>query len=132
MAHLVSWLLETLEAWRRTRALRDDMCSPGPAEFEHIMQDLGMRSNHLQQLGAGHLIPEELIALRLKARGLDVEYLQQARAAIYHDLQYTCSNCRSWYRCERDLARGDAETGMRDYCLSAQTIKSLLVADYFN
>src|SRR5262249_30609235 len=105
-----SWLFETLQIWRKTHALRDEMGSLARAKYEPIL------SNEVdQQLGypgANVLLPR-----RLHAMGLNPQILQQAKPALYRDLQDICSKCRSWCRCERDLARGDRESGVRDYCL---------------
>jgi hypothetical protein len=38
-----------------------------------------------------------------------------------------CATCKSSRQCARDLARGDAQTGMETYCLNAPTVDSLIV-----
>jgi len=122
-----NWIVQTLQIYRRTHALRDEMRSLAPGELEHIMRDLGMGPGDVDQLMAGHPGPTRLLPRRLQAMGLDSEYLQYAEPPLYRDLQATCSKCRSWCRCERDLARGDPEAGLRDYCLNAHTIDALVV-----
>jgi hypothetical protein len=38
------------------------------------------------------------------------------------------ATCKWARRCERDLARGDAQTGMDSYCLNAATMDALIVS----
>jgi hypothetical protein len=64
---------------------------------------------------------------RLRALGIDPGYVQHGLPATYRDLERVCATCKSARRCERDLARGDAQSGMDGYCLNAPTMDSLMV-----
>jgi hypothetical protein len=64
---------------------------------------------------------------RLRQLGIDPAYVKYARTATYRDLERVCATCKSAGRCARDLATGDAQTGMNSYCLNAHTIDLLTV-----
>jgi hypothetical protein len=64
---------------------------------------------------------------RLRALGIDPAFVKHARTAAYRDLERVCTTCKSSRQCARDLARGDAQTGMDSYCLNAPTIDSLTI-----
>jgi len=64
---------------------------------------------------------------RLRQLGIDPAYVKIARTATYRDLERVCVSCSSARRCARDLANGDAQTGMASYCLNAPTIDCLIV-----
>src|SRR3954447_14909504 len=74
---ITDWLIantaQRYRMWRKTRALREEMRSLAPAELEHIMRDLGMRPNDVDQLVAGHPGPNGLLPRRLQLMGFDSE-----------------------------------------------------------
>jgi hypothetical protein len=64
---------------------------------------------------------------RLCELGIDPLFVKYGLPATYRDLERVCTGCKSAGRCERDLARGDAQSGMDTYCLNSATIDALLL-----
>jgi hypothetical protein len=69
----------------------------------------------------------ELLPWRLQQLGLDPEYVKVCYSSTYQNLEKACATCRSRALCERDLARGDVDSGMQRYCPSALTMDALAV-----
>jgi hypothetical protein len=97
------------------------------AERVRLAQDVGFPGSDLRRFACSHEGPQKLMPQRLGALGVDAGYVKHALPATYRDLERVCGACKSARRCERDLARGDAQAGMNDYCLNAPTIDSLIV-----
>jgi hypothetical protein len=92
-----------------------------------IARDVGLSEQDLLRVAASTQGPSELMPQRLEQLHLDPDYVKLAHPAAYRDLERVCSCCTASERCARDLANGDVETGMRDYCLNAPTIDALIV-----
>ena len=113
-------------ALHRHRSMAELAASP-PSELHLIAQDVGLSDGALKSLACSHAGPSELMPKRLQALGLDPTYFRYARTAAYRDMERVCGTCRAWRRCERDLAKGDVQAGMRSYCLNAPTIDALTI-----
>jgi hypothetical protein len=98
-----------------------------PSERHCIAEEVRLSESDLWSLGGTHPGPAELMPRRLEQLGLDPGFVKHGQSAAYRDLERVCARCRAWRRCERDLARGDVQAGMRDYCLNAPTIDALIV-----
>jgi hypothetical protein len=98
-----------------------------PNELHHIAQDVGLSDRDLKSLACSNYGPSELMPKRLQELGLDPAFFRYARAAAYRDMERVCGTCKAWRRCERDLAKGDVQAGMRRYCLNAPTIDALTI-----
>jgi hypothetical protein len=125
-----SRLARLRERWQRAlhnRSSRLELAACPPSELHRIAQDVGLSETDLRSLSCSHPGPSELIPRRLQQLGLDVGYVKYARTATYRDLERVCATCKAWRRCARDLANGDDQTGMREYCLNAATIDALTV-----
>jgi hypothetical protein len=96
-------------------------------DLHQIAQDVGVSERELLRLAVSHHGPSELMPQRLEQLHLDPAYVKRVHPATYQDLQRVCACCTASGRCARDLADGDVETGMRDYCLNALTIDALIV-----
>ena len=96
-------------------------------DLHQIAQDIGLSEQDLVCLAVSDQGPSELMPKRLEQLHLDPAYVKFAHPATYLDLQRVCAWCMASGRCARDLANGDVETGMRDYCLNAPTIDALIV-----
>ena len=96
-------------------------------ERHQIAQDIGLTEQDLARLAVSRHGLNELMPQRLEQLHLDPDYVKHAHPAIYMDLQRVCAWCSASGRCARDLANGNVETGMRDYCLNAPTIDALIV-----
>jgi hypothetical protein len=92
-----------------------------------IAWDVGLSERDLLRLAGSNQGRNELMPQRLEQLHLDPAYVKLAHPAAYRDLERVCSCCTASERCARDLANGDVETGMRDYCLNAPTIDALIV-----
>jgi hypothetical protein len=109
------------------RRSRIELQASPASELHRIAQDVGLNDTNLRALSCNHRGPGELMPRRLEQLGLDPAYVRYARTATYRDLERVCATCKAWRRCARDLANGDVETGMRNYCLNAPTIDALIV-----
>jgi hypothetical protein len=94
-------------------------------DIDKIARDVGVSEQDLMYL-ASHRGRDELMPQRLEALHLDPAYIEVAYPAAYRDLQRVCAYCADSARCARDLASGDVQAGMRDYCLNAHTIDALV------
>ena len=97
------------------------------AELHRIAADVGLTSTDLKRLVCGHPGPSELLPQRLEQLGLDPEFVRRAQPATYRDLARVCASCTDWRRCQKDLARGNVQAGIGDYCLNTHTIDALTV-----
>jgi hypothetical protein len=100
-------------------------CPPG--ELERSAADVGASGNDLHHLGCGHPGPTKLLPQRLQLLGIGPQFVSHAYPATYRDLARVCASCKSWRGCARDLARGDVQAGMDDYCLNGPLIDALTV-----
>lgn len=98
-----------------------------PMEAERLLRDVGLSMSDMPAITKPHAGPAVLLLQRLEAVGLDPLYLKMDQSSIYRDLERACMRCSNWRRCARDLARGDAQTGLEHYCLNAQLIDALLL-----
>ena len=101
-------------------------CPPG--ELHRIATDVGLTSTDLKRLVCSHPGPSELLPQRLEQLGLDTEFVRRGQPATYRDLARVCASCTDWRRCQKDLARGNVQARMGDYCLNTHTIDALTVA----
>ena len=116
--------------WRgalHSRRSMAELAACPPSELHRIAQDVGLSDQDLKSFTCSHSGPSELMPKRLKELGLDVAFVRHARTATYRDMERVCGTCRAWRRCERDLAKGDVQAGMRSYCLNAPTIDALTI-----
>jgi hypothetical protein len=116
--------------WRRVlsnqRSAKElDALSPG--ERFRLSEDVGLLGSDVRRFNCTHDGPEKLMPRRLSALGIDPGYVKHGLPATYRDLERVCATCKSARRCERHLAKGDAQAGMNGYCLNAPTIDSLIV-----
>jgi len=130
-ASSASSTLVRLRGWLR-RVLRNqksvaELAACPPSELDRLAQDVGLSPTDLRSLSCSHPGPSDLMPRRLQQLGLDPAYVKFARTATYRDLERVCATCKASRRCARDLANGDAQAGMRGYCLNAPTIDALTV-----
>jgi hypothetical protein len=123
LVRLRDWLQRVL----RNRRSMAELAACPPSELHRMAQDVGLNPTDLRSFSCSHPVPGELMPRRLQQLGLDPEYVKFARTATYRDLERVCTTCTAWRRCARDLAHGDAQAGMRSYCLNAPTIDALTV-----
>jgi hypothetical protein len=122
-AHLGNWFRGLMYKHKLRTELR--VCSEN--DLHQIARDVGLSDRDLLRLGGSNRGPSELMPQRLEQLHLDPAYVKSAHPATYRDLERVCSCCAASERCARDLASGDVESGMRDYCLNAPTIDALIV-----
>jgi uncharacterized protein YjiS (DUF1127 family) len=124
--HLRAWVQYCHRVMRNRRTLRE-LDALSPTERRHLADDVGLSGTDLRRFNCAHEGPTELMPARLRELGIDPAFVKYARTETYRDLERVCVTCKSWRRCARDLAKGDAQTGMDSYCLNAPTIDSLTV-----
>jgi len=95
---------------------------PKPHAWHH-----GIRLNRASRTELYGCAEVELMPWRLQQLGLDPGYVKVCRSSTYEDLERVCASCTRRQLCERDLARGDVESGMRSYCPGSSTIDALIV-----
>jgi Family of unknown function (DUF6455) len=125
LARLRSRLQRKLSA---RRVLTELAACPAP-EQRRIAADIGFGLSDLRRLAGSHLGPTELLPRRLQQLGLDPEFLKRASPASYRDLVRVCASCGAWRACRNDLARGNAQTGMDNYCRNSPTLDRLIAKD---
>jgi hypothetical protein len=118
---------DRLNCWYAQHKVARELEALPPTEAERILQDVGLSMSDMPAITKPHAGPAVLLPQRLEAVGLDPLYLKTERSSVYRDLERACMRCTSWRRCARDLARGDAQTGLEHYCANAETIDALLV-----
>ena len=97
-----------------------------PADFCPNTEFFDSCAEH-SSAGADVSADAELMPWRLQQMGLDPGYMKACRTSTYQDLERVCASCKSRRLCERDLAEGNVEAGMRSYCPNAPTIDALVV-----
>jgi hypothetical protein len=107
--------------------LRTELQVCSEYDLHQIARDVGLSDRDLLRLAGSNQGPSELMPQRLEQLYLDPAYVKLAHPAAFRDLERVCSCCTAPERCARDLANGDVEAGMRDYCLNAPTIDALIV-----
>jgi hypothetical protein len=114
------------ERYRAHKSARD-LIGLDHDEVERILRDVNLNMSDMAAITRPHAGPEVMLPQRLQLVGLDPHYIAATDIATYRDLQRSCMSCRSWRRCARDLARGEAQVGLASYCLNSQLIDGLLV-----
>jgi hypothetical protein len=117
-------------SWHRSVSRRrtlNELAGCPPGELRRIASDVGLSGDDLRQLCRSDHGSSELLPERLRALGLDPEFVQRAGPTLFRDLARVCASCRASRRCARDLARGDVQVGMSTYCLNGPTIDLLTV-----
>ena len=118
---LQNWKHRWQSAWRK-QAARTEVELMSGTERMRLAEDVGMSGADLRRFHSLHNTASELMPRRLCQLGIDVGYVKYDLPATYRDLERVCAGCKSSRRCERDLARGDAQSGMGSYCLNSATI----------
>lgn len=114
-------------AWRGRQTRAQEFGALGTYDTERILRDVNLQMSDMPTVLRGAEGRADLLNERLKALRLDPQYLEAAEHALYRDLQRTCLRCKSWRRCARDLARGDAQVGLDGYCANGHAIDQILV-----
>ena len=113
--------------WYRDHRLQRDLIGLDRIKLGRILRDVDLSMSDMAAITRPHAGPEVMLPQRLELAGLDPQYIAVEQSTIYRELQRSCMRCPSWRRCARDLARGDAATGLSGYCLNAQLIDGLVV-----
>jgi hypothetical protein len=72
--------------------------------------------------------PTVMLPERLGMLGLDPYYLRTVDPVTYGNLEAVCGQCPKWRQCARDLAQGDATSGLQRYCYNSAAIDDLIIA----
>ena len=126
------YLTRLRQTWRRALSKRraiNELAACPPGELRRLASDVGLSGDELRRLCRSHNGPSELLPQRLRLLGIDPEFVRHAAPTTARDLARVCASCKASRRCARDLARGDVQAGMDDYCLNGPTIDALTVRD---
>jgi hypothetical protein len=108
-----------------------DKCArqtPSEAEAtEAILRDIYDSMGDMALITRPHAGPQAMMPRRMQDLGIDPVYVALAQPETYQTLQDVCTSCRHWRRCARDLARGDASSGLATYCGNAEILDRLLI-----
>ncbi len=118
---------DRLNCWYAQHKVAREFQALEPTEAERILQDVGLSMSDMPAITKPNAGPSVLLPQRLETVGLDPLYLKTEQRSVYRDLERACMRCPKWRRCARDLARGDAQTGLEHYCENAATIDALLL-----
>jgi hypothetical protein len=125
----ISGLLEGLrQTWHRSKSRRRamrELASLSPSDLSRASGDVGLSGDDLRHLCRNDFGPSQLLPQRLQQFGIDPEYVRQAAPTTFRDLVRVCASCKACRRCARDLARGDVQAGMGDYCLNGPMLDTL-------
>lgn len=124
--HGLDRLRDLIARWQRNAALRRDLAAMSASDRAQLAGELGVSTDDLVTMAEAGDKASELMPARLRALGLDPDKLHDEETATYRDLERVCSRCQSIKRCTRDMAHGDIESGMREYCPNAPTMEALL------
>jgi hypothetical protein len=116
--------------WHRSMQRRqtlNELAACAPQELNRIAADVGMSGSELRRLCRQDHGATELLPQRLKLLAIDPEFVQQDAPTLFRELARVCATCRESRRCARDLAHGDAQTGMSTYCLNGPSIDLMTV-----
>lgn len=113
------------KAWRERRATLAAFNFWNPAELARVAGDAGVPSGELRVLAGKWPDAADLLLPRLARLGLDAAAVERDAPAVLRDLERVCSSCVSRGVCKRDLGRGAAAPGWRDYCLNVGTLDAL-------
>jgi hypothetical protein len=113
----------------RSRARNSrDFSGLDAAATERLLSDVGLSMSDMSALTKPHAGPTVLLPQRLDLVGIDIRYLEKDDPITLKDLQRSCLRCASWRSCARDLARGEAQSGLDSYCLNATLIDQIVLA----
>jgi hypothetical protein len=118
---------DRLQCWYARHKVAREFQALEPSEAERILQDIGLSMSDMPAITKPHAGPAVLLPQRLETVGLDPLYLKIEQSSVYRDLERACMRCTNWRRCARDLAHGDAQSGLEHYCANAPTIDALVV-----
>ena len=113
--------------WYGRQKIARELAALDPTETEQLLHDIRLSMSDMPAITKPQAGPLVLLPQRLETIGLDPLYLKTDQSSVYRDLERACMRCTNWRRCARDLARGDAQTGLEHYCANAQTIDALLL-----
>jgi hypothetical protein len=118
---------DRLNCWYARATVTREFEAHNPSEAERLLHDVGLSMSDMPAITKPNAGPSVLLPQRLETVGLDPLYLKIEHVSVYRDLERVCMRCPSWRRCARDLAQGDAQSGLEHYCANAQTIDALLL-----
>jgi hypothetical protein len=122
-----SSLRARLLAWFGRSPSTDLQRDPEAADIDRVRRDVDASLCDMRLITRPNAGPSELLPERLRLLGLDPAYVEAVQEATLVKLQESCSDCDSWRRCARDLARGDVAVGMERYCQNAALLDELVV-----
>ena len=126
----ISNQIRRLSAWWRRPKSQSSRPDLFVRDIERLTRDIDSAMSDMRFMVRPHAGLNVLLPTRLNLLRIDPGYLEVADSATFKVLGAACERCPSWRKCARDLARGDATTGLKSYCLNAEVIDTLIVGRF--
>lgn len=118
----------TLEAWRERRQLENEFAHlRAHGELDRILADSGMSGSDVARLMRAHPSAARQLNEMMSRVGLDRGRLlvTPAIAGELREMEWRCTDCRSWRHCRAWLDSGQPTDGYRAFCLNAEALERL-------
>jgi hypothetical protein len=128
MLTLPRWKPRWLTDWLAVQTDRPFQANPDSHAIETLLLDIQNSMSDMALITRPHAGAEVMMPRRMLGLGLDPTYVALVDSECYRSLQETCTRCRHWRHCARDLSHGDANSGIATYCSNAEAFDRLLIA----
>jgi hypothetical protein len=124
LARLPSRLMLTIEDWRERSSLMHELDAlAAHGELGRTLLEAGLSPNDVPRLlkgnpGAGRQLPE-----MMRRVGIDPALLPITSET--REIEWRCTDCRSWRRCRDWLASSDDEHGYRAFCPNGAALEEI-------
>jgi hypothetical protein len=120
-AKILSW-------WKTRKELHgqmDELLSLGDTEIAEIAADCGIsRDQLIKVVQAGPHAADEMVEL-MRALNIDPDAVQSGETHLFHDMQLTCTECRTKEECRRHLNDGTVADTYNRYCANSAILNEL-------
>ncbi len=124
LTRLPSRLMLTLEDWRERSSLAhefDALAAHG--ELDRTLIEAGLSPSDVPRLLKGH--PGAARQLPAMMRRVGIDSSQLPSTAALREIEWRCTECRSWRRCRAWLAAGGGGQGYRVFCPNAAELEQI-------
>lgn len=123
-ARLPSRLMLTLEDWREKSSLAhefDALAAHG--ELYRTLVEAGLSPNDVPRLLNGHPGAARQLPAMMRRVGIDASHLPITPET--REIEWRCTECRSWRRCREWLASSENDHRYRKFCPNAAALEQL-------
>jgi hypothetical protein len=123
-ARLPSRLMLTIEDWRERSSLASELNALAAyGELDRTLLEAGLSPHDVPRLlkgnpGAARQLPE-----MMRHVGIDPSILPITPET--REVEWRCTDCRSWRRCRDWLASSDADRGYREFCPNGSALEQM-------